>query len=142
MLRNALAFTGYSPDEFNTHSLRIGAATQSFLNDKWSMEIIMLQTVYSVEYVTLNFLWYCANIVLCINLNQLRSILEKQILVSKKTYRWESLLNLIYIDVGSMFLFCKGFTPLLKYTFVPRVCCAFVVYDFFKGFKTNCQSIS
>jgi hypothetical protein len=32
MLRNALAFTGYSPDEFNTHSLRIGAATQSFLN--------------------------------------------------------------------------------------------------------------
>lgn len=32
MLRNALAFTGYSPDEFNTHSLRIGAATQSILN--------------------------------------------------------------------------------------------------------------
>ena len=32
MLRNALAFTGYCPDEFNTHSLRIGAATQSFLN--------------------------------------------------------------------------------------------------------------
>ena len=32
MLRNALAFTGYSPDEFNTHSLRIGATTQSFLN--------------------------------------------------------------------------------------------------------------
>jgi site-specific recombinase XerD len=32
MLRNALAFTGYSLDEFNTHSLRIGAATQSFLN--------------------------------------------------------------------------------------------------------------
>jgi hypothetical protein len=29
---NALAFTGYSPDEFNTHSLRIGAATQSILN--------------------------------------------------------------------------------------------------------------
>ena len=56
MLRNALAFTGYSRDELNTHSLRIGAATQSFLNDKWSMEIIMLQTVYSVEYVTLNFL--------------------------------------------------------------------------------------
>lgn len=32
MLKNALAFTGYNPDEFNTHSLRIGAATQSFLN--------------------------------------------------------------------------------------------------------------
>ena len=32
MLRNALAFTRYSPDEFNTHSLRIGAATQSILN--------------------------------------------------------------------------------------------------------------
>ena len=32
MLRNALALTGYNPDEFNTHSLRIGAATQSFLN--------------------------------------------------------------------------------------------------------------
>jgi hypothetical protein len=31
-LRNALGFTGYSPGEFNTHSLRIGAATQSFLN--------------------------------------------------------------------------------------------------------------
>jgi hypothetical protein len=30
MLRNALAFTDYSPDEFNTNSLRIGAATQSF----------------------------------------------------------------------------------------------------------------
>ena len=32
MLRNALAFTGCNPDEFNTYSLRIGAATQSFLN--------------------------------------------------------------------------------------------------------------
>jgi hypothetical protein len=32
MLRNALAFTGYSLGEFNTHSLRIGATTQSFLN--------------------------------------------------------------------------------------------------------------
>ena len=32
MLRNALAFTGHSPDEFNTHSLPIDAATQSFLN--------------------------------------------------------------------------------------------------------------
>jgi hypothetical protein len=32
MLRNALALTGYSPDEFNTHSWRIGATTQSFLN--------------------------------------------------------------------------------------------------------------
>jgi hypothetical protein len=32
MLRNALALTGYNPDECNTHSLRIGAATQSFLN--------------------------------------------------------------------------------------------------------------
>ena len=32
MLKNALAFTGYNPDEFHTHSLRIGAATQSFLN--------------------------------------------------------------------------------------------------------------
>lgn len=32
ILKNSLAFTGYNPDEFNTHSLRLGAATQSFLN--------------------------------------------------------------------------------------------------------------
>jgi hypothetical protein len=38
MLRNALAFTGYSPDEFNTHSLRIGAATQTRKYPKKAIE--------------------------------------------------------------------------------------------------------
>ena len=32
MLHNTLAFIGYNPADFNTHSLRIGAATQSFLD--------------------------------------------------------------------------------------------------------------
>ncbi|VDI09636.1 Hypothetical predicted protein [Mytilus galloprovincialis] len=32
ILKKTLAFLGYNPSEFNTHSLRIGAATQSFLD--------------------------------------------------------------------------------------------------------------
>ena len=32
MLKNSLSFIGYCPSEFNTHSLRIGAATQASIN--------------------------------------------------------------------------------------------------------------
>ncbi|XP_071123182.1 uncharacterized protein [Mytilus edulis] len=32
ILKKTLAFLGHNPSEFNTHSLRIGAATQSFLD--------------------------------------------------------------------------------------------------------------
>jgi hypothetical protein len=49
MLRNALAFTGDSPDEFNTHALRIGAATQSFLNGMDEKTLIGLQVVVNLK---------------------------------------------------------------------------------------------